>query len=89
MTRLGCAVAVTQAAAAPYVDNGFVKCKWATNAPMANQASLSGSLSFTLDLACAACPQHTRQMRFRLTSTLSSIDRQLSNNYLTTDVVFV
>lgn len=77
------------ASAAPYADNSLMKCKWRSNDPLADQATLSGSLAFALDLDCAACPRHTEEMRFRVTTTHSSIDRQLSNNYLTTDVVFV
>mmetsp|Transcript_12955 Transcript_12955/g.51696 ORF Transcript_12955/g.51696 Transcript_12955/m.51696 type:complete len:824 (-) Transcript_12955:106-2577(-) len=74
-------------ALAPYEDNGFVKCKWPSNQPLANQGTRSGVIAFALDLHCDACPLHTNQLRFRLTGTHSSIDRELGNNYLTANII--
>lgn len=79
---------VTFPMAAPYQDNSLHKCKFRQNDPLLNQATRSGTVAFNINLGCTACPTHTEQLRFRLTATLSSIDRELGNNYLTTNIIF-
>ena len=81
-------VCTTAPAAAPYADNSYYKCKRNGNPTLADQEVYSGTISFNINLDCAACPAHTEQLRFRVPPTLSSIDRQLSNTSLPPDVIF-